>query len=223
MYFGEKYLFDFYFLVIFSSVVKDSFETFLYLTYLKKNNWRQVKLVSELFLVQWTIRAFLISLSVPGVSSNYSDDYPYSWSFPPFHPSAEKHENDKVSVICGTVTEKGVQETITFFVSRTGCAFWAAPLCRKTSSHFNALFLYFPKEGLDYQMCVLSVNVPILQMFSVFLIWYFRNFSYWDISKNYSYLCLVHEFLYLKRIWRVVFVNFHLQLIWLCFSQWQNV
>ncbi|XP_014737027.1 PREDICTED: iduronate 2-sulfatase isoform X2 [Sturnus vulgaris] len=31
----------------------------------------------------------------PGVSSNYSDDYPYSWSIPPFHPSAEKHENDK--------------------------------------------------------------------------------------------------------------------------------
>ncbi|XP_009899825.2 iduronate 2-sulfatase [Dryobates pubescens] len=31
----------------------------------------------------------------PGVSSNYSDDYPYSWSIPPFHPSTEKHENDK--------------------------------------------------------------------------------------------------------------------------------
>ncbi|NWX97340.1 IDS sulfatase, partial [Nothoprocta ornata] len=31
----------------------------------------------------------------PGVSSNYSDDYPYSWSIPPFHPSAEKYENAK--------------------------------------------------------------------------------------------------------------------------------
>ncbi|XP_053931594.1 iduronate 2-sulfatase isoform X2 [Cuculus canorus] len=31
----------------------------------------------------------------PGVSSNYSDDYPYSWSVPPFHPSTEKYENDK--------------------------------------------------------------------------------------------------------------------------------
>ncbi|KAM6061195.1 iduronate 2-sulfatase isoform 1-T1 [Chlamydotis macqueenii] len=31
----------------------------------------------------------------PGVSSNYSDDYPYSWSLPPFHPSTEKYENDK--------------------------------------------------------------------------------------------------------------------------------
>lgn len=65
----------------------------------KNNNWRQIKLVSELFLVQWTIKTCLISLCIPGVSSNYSDDYPYSWSIPPFHPSAEKHENDKVSVI----------------------------------------------------------------------------------------------------------------------------
>ncbi|KAM6117336.1 iduronate 2-sulfatase [Pterocles gutturalis] len=31
----------------------------------------------------------------PGVSSNYSDDYPYSWSIPPFHPLTEKYENDK--------------------------------------------------------------------------------------------------------------------------------
>ncbi|XP_009995399.1 PREDICTED: iduronate 2-sulfatase [Chaetura pelagica] len=31
----------------------------------------------------------------PGVSSNHSDDYPYSWSIPPFHPSTEKYENDK--------------------------------------------------------------------------------------------------------------------------------
>ncbi|XP_030352934.1 iduronate 2-sulfatase isoform X1 [Strigops habroptila] len=31
----------------------------------------------------------------PGISSNYSDDYPHSWSVPPFHPSTEKYENDK--------------------------------------------------------------------------------------------------------------------------------
>ncbi|CAM4603248.1 unnamed protein product [Lepidochelys olivacea] len=31
----------------------------------------------------------------PGISSNHSDDYPYSWSLPPFHPSAEKYENSK--------------------------------------------------------------------------------------------------------------------------------
>ncbi|XP_062440484.1 iduronate 2-sulfatase [Rhea pennata] len=31
----------------------------------------------------------------PGISSNYSDDYPCSWSIPPFHPSTEKYENDQ--------------------------------------------------------------------------------------------------------------------------------
>ncbi|TKC36841.1 hypothetical protein EI555_016251 [Monodon monoceros] len=32
----------------------------------------------------------------PGVSSNHSDDSPYSWSLPPYHPSSEKYENTKV-------------------------------------------------------------------------------------------------------------------------------
>ncbi|XP_063793464.1 iduronate 2-sulfatase isoform X2 [Pseudophryne corroboree] len=31
----------------------------------------------------------------PGISSNHSDDYPYSWSVRPFHPSSEKYENTK--------------------------------------------------------------------------------------------------------------------------------
>ncbi|XP_069895707.1 iduronate 2-sulfatase isoform X2 [Dipodomys merriami] len=31
----------------------------------------------------------------PGISSNYSDDSPYSWSFLPYHPSSEKYENTK--------------------------------------------------------------------------------------------------------------------------------
>ncbi|XP_063288047.1 iduronate 2-sulfatase [Pelobates fuscus] len=31
----------------------------------------------------------------PGISSNRSDDYPYSWSNKPFHPSSEKYENEK--------------------------------------------------------------------------------------------------------------------------------
>nr|XP_012595484.1 iduronate 2-sulfatase isoform X5 [Microcebus murinus] len=31
----------------------------------------------------------------PGISSNHSDDSPYSWSFPPYHPSSEKYENTK--------------------------------------------------------------------------------------------------------------------------------
>ncbi|XP_075429400.1 iduronate 2-sulfatase [Ascaphus truei] len=31
----------------------------------------------------------------PGISSNHSDDYPYSWSTRAFHPSSEKYENTK--------------------------------------------------------------------------------------------------------------------------------
>ncbi|XP_055986260.1 iduronate 2-sulfatase [Sorex fumeus] len=31
----------------------------------------------------------------PGISSNHSDDSPYSWSIPPYHPSSEKYENTK--------------------------------------------------------------------------------------------------------------------------------
>ncbi|MEE6496810.1 hypothetical protein FKM82_002491 [Ascaphus truei] len=31
----------------------------------------------------------------PGISSNHSDDYPYSWSTRAFHPSSEKYENMK--------------------------------------------------------------------------------------------------------------------------------
>ncbi|KAM9324033.1 LOW QUALITY PROTEIN: iduronate 2-sulfatase [Gastrophryne carolinensis] len=31
----------------------------------------------------------------PGISSNHNDDFPYSWSVRPFHPSSEKYENLK--------------------------------------------------------------------------------------------------------------------------------
>ncbi|KAB1253045.1 Iduronate 2-sulfatase [Camelus dromedarius] len=31
----------------------------------------------------------------PGISSNHSDDSPYSWSLPAYHPSSEKYENTK--------------------------------------------------------------------------------------------------------------------------------
>uniref|UniRef100_A0A6Q2XF99 Iduronate 2-sulfatase n=1 Tax=Esox lucius TaxID=8010 RepID=A0A6Q2XF99_ESOLU len=32
----------------------------------------------------------------PGIASNHSDDYPYSWSVPPYHPPSFKYENRKV-------------------------------------------------------------------------------------------------------------------------------
>lgn len=32
----------------------------------------------------------------PGIASNHSDDYPYSWSVPPYHPPSFKYEKGKV-------------------------------------------------------------------------------------------------------------------------------
>ncbi|KAM7417134.1 hypothetical protein PAMA_016984 [Pampus argenteus] len=32
----------------------------------------------------------------PGISSNYSDDYPYSWSIPAYHPASFKFEKEKL-------------------------------------------------------------------------------------------------------------------------------
>ncbi|KAM4621425.1 iduronate 2-sulfatase [Polymixia lowei] len=32
----------------------------------------------------------------PGIASNHTDDYPYSWSTPPYHPPSFKHENEKM-------------------------------------------------------------------------------------------------------------------------------
>lgn len=32
----------------------------------------------------------------PGIASNHSDDYPYSWSTPPYHPSSYEYEKKKV-------------------------------------------------------------------------------------------------------------------------------
>eukprot|EP00070_Physeter_catodon_P031691 XP_028338585.1 iduronate 2-sulfatase [Physeter catodon] len=43
----------------------------------------------------------------PGVSSNHSDDSPYSWSIPPYHPSSEKYENTKVQWRGGRILEAG--------------------------------------------------------------------------------------------------------------------
>ncbi|XP_075999570.1 iduronate 2-sulfatase [Genypterus blacodes] len=32
----------------------------------------------------------------PGVASNYTDDYPYSWSLPPYHPASFRFEKEKM-------------------------------------------------------------------------------------------------------------------------------
>lgn len=34
----------------------------------------------------------------PGISSNFTDDYPYSWSSKPYHPKTEAYMNSKVCI-----------------------------------------------------------------------------------------------------------------------------
>ncbi|KAJ8911048.1 hypothetical protein NQ315_004695, partial [Exocentrus adspersus] len=58
----------------------------------------------------------------PGVSSNFTDDYPYSWSRKPFHPKTEIYENAKVCVgengnleqnlLCPVIVEAQPDETL---------------------------------------------------------------------------------------------------------------
>lgn len=33
-----------------------------------------------------------------GIASNHTDDYPYSWSLPPYHPASFRFEKEKVGV-----------------------------------------------------------------------------------------------------------------------------
>lgn len=77
-----------------------------------------------------------MSLLLSGVSSNYSDDYPYSWSIPPFHPSTEKYENDKVKVVCGMLTKNGfqVQQSSLCLTKACGLAFETVTLDKEIST-----------------------------------------------------------------------------------------
>lgn len=38
-----------------------------------------------------------------GIVSNHTDDYPYSWSVPPYHPPSFHYERRKVSVGLGSM------------------------------------------------------------------------------------------------------------------------
>jgi len=38
-----------------------------------------------------------IYINISGKASNFTDDYPYSWSVPAYHPSTEKFKNAPVS------------------------------------------------------------------------------------------------------------------------------
>lgn len=66
-------------------------------------------------------KSFVVRLC-KGISSNFSDDQPYSWSQQPFHPVTEKYKNAKVctnldgswsqNLICPVVTHFQPMETL---------------------------------------------------------------------------------------------------------------
>lgn len=45
----------------------------------------------------------------PGKSSNFTDDYPYSWTEKPFHPPSEKYRN---SAVCKDKKTKKLQKNL---------------------------------------------------------------------------------------------------------------
>ncbi|KAF7285331.1 hypothetical protein GWI33_011123 [Rhynchophorus ferrugineus] len=88
----------------------------------------------------------------PGLSSNFSDDQPYSWSQNPFHPKTEAYKNAKVcqnsdgslgkNLICPVVTEFQPDKTLpdleSFFFHK------------HHSFHKPHIPFKFPTEYLDY-------------------------------------------------------------------------
>ncbi|XP_020392014.2 iduronate 2-sulfatase [Rhincodon typus] len=83
----------------------------------------------------------------PGIVSNHTDDYPYSWSIPPFHPSTQKYKNAKVckgpvgekraNLICPVDVEEMPEQTLPDIQSTEE----AIRLLEKLKSTENPFFL----------------------------------------------------------------------------------
>lgn len=93
-------------------------------------------------------------LPFSGVSSNYSDDYPYSWSIPPFHPSTEKYENDKVRVNHETLMKKCFQGRTKFFVV------FEVQLCAREQLA-SMLPCFWASKGRPVSLVVCHINLHV--------------------------------------------------------------
>lgn len=47
----------------------------------------------ETFLCLFVVKLYFLS---SGIASNHTDDYPYSWSVPAYHPPSFRYEKEKV-------------------------------------------------------------------------------------------------------------------------------
>ncbi|XP_067903219.1 iduronate 2-sulfatase [Heterodontus francisci] len=101
----------------------------------------------------------------PGIVSNHTDDYPYSWSVPPFHPSTQKYKNAKVckgpdgkkhaNLVCPVDVEEMPEHTLPDIQS-TEEAIWLlksmksmkSPFFLAVGYHKPHIPLKYPKEFL---------------------------------------------------------------------------
>ncbi|XP_070616053.1 iduronate 2-sulfatase isoform X2 [Erythrolamprus reginae] len=96
----------------------------------------------------------------PGVSSNHSDDSPYSWSVPAFHPSSEKYENTKVckgkdgklhaNLICPVDVAEMPQATLPDIQSTEEAIGWLKTLKRIKRNFFLAVGYHKPHIPFRY-------------------------------------------------------------------------
>ncbi|XP_067853406.1 iduronate 2-sulfatase [Heptranchias perlo] len=96
----------------------------------------------------------------PGIVSNHTDDYPYSWSIPPFHPSTQKYKNAKVckgpegkrhaNLVCPVDVEEMPEHTLPDIQS-TEEAIWLLKSMKSVESpFFLAVGYHKPHIPLKY-------------------------------------------------------------------------
>lgn len=111
----------------------------------------------------------------PGISSNHSDDAPYSWSVPPYHPSSEKYENTKTcrgpdgelhaNLLCpvdvkdvpeGTLPDKQSTEQAIRLLAKTKS--WGQPFFLAVGYHKPHIPFRYPEE---FQKLYPLENIPL--------------------------------------------------------------
>ncbi|XP_041357724.1 iduronate 2-sulfatase-like [Gigantopelta aegis] len=103
----------------------------------------------------------------PGIASNYTDDYPYSWSFPAYHPPTEQYKMAKVcpdpdgkkymNLVCpvsvseqpgGSLPDIQITQFATHFL-KTMSSNRSSPFFLAVGYHKPHIPLKYPKEFID--------------------------------------------------------------------------
>ncbi|XP_017773219.1 PREDICTED: iduronate 2-sulfatase [Nicrophorus vespilloides] len=101
----------------------------------------------------------------PGVVSNYTDDFQYSWSFKPFHPVTDKYKNSRVcvnryghkqaNIVCPVRIEDQPKESLPDIETlNAGLKFlqrkWSKPYFLAVGFQKPHIPLKYPRKYLDY-------------------------------------------------------------------------